>query len=52
MAEKKADDLLGKQIEEIMAEQDLVQHLSKEEVIEALEYIKARRIMRRAQQNN
>ena len=51
MAERKADDLLGKQIEEVMAEQDLVQHLTKEEVIEALEYIKARRIMRRAQQN-
>lgn len=49
IAERKADDLLNKQLEEVMAEQDLVQDLTIEEVKEALEYIKARRIMRRAE---
>lgn len=48
MAESKADDLLSKELEAVMQEQDLVKDLTQDEVKEALEYIKARRIMRRA----
>lgn len=54
MANTKADSLLHKGIEEFLdSEQDLYEFgtLSKEEIVEALQYIKARRIMQRAKVN-
>ena len=49
MASEKSEDLLSKTIEEFMEQdKDLYGDLTRDEILEALEYIKARRIMQRA----